>query len=1070
MFYAGAVVPASGKAVFCPACNASNADTNNYCERCGAALPATVCGCGYRNPATARYCGACGKEATAWRGAASGTIRGERKQVTVLFADIAGSTQLISALDPEDAANLLLPAVASLCRSVERFSGGVLRTQGDGVMALFGAPRATDRHALLACGAALDMQQTLSRQSAPLQIRVGLHSGEVVSRGGDAEFEHDAYGAVVHLASRIEQLAEPGSIYLSGECRRLVHSYCDTRPLGRHAIRGFAESIEIHRLLGMRPAVASDHFRSATLTRFVNRDVELATLQRALQESAHGRPRVIAISGGPGMGKSRLCYEFAELTRARRIPVFEARALPYGQATPFQPVLEFLRSLFHLSLSDTPVGARRRVADFLLGLDAAFERDLALIEDFLGIAEKAQRQKLDPQTRSARLHDFFRRLVRRAGESPCLMVVQDLHWLDASSEEFLDTLVASLPGTRIMLLVNFRPSYMARWLSRPYCERLELVDLDAEHAGAMVRDLVGEAAELNDIRRRIVERSAGNPFFAEELVRSLATSGALVGDSGKYQAGSDGPVQLPGTVQSVISERVDTLPAAEKTILQIAAIVGKEFSNGIIELVSGLAPDRVRAALDHLSAVALIQPSQSNVLPSYAFRHPLTHEVAYSTQLRARRAELHAAVAQAMERLYKERLDEFAALLAEHWEEAGRLPEAATYTQRAALWLGTTDSAQALKHWRKLRELLQSQPRSAATDLMRMIANGQILNFGWREGVTAAEAQPLADEALGWAHESGNVFAQTLLLAAYGRILAASGAADEYIVRVKGALSLGAAAPGEAAMLNAMLSQAYSIAGLFKEAWSANSAALDGARSIDSFTSQFFGFNVEYWILCLRAQILLNLGQLDEAEAMLTARLADTAREQSPVVQYIPHIALVELARIRGDAGLAMRHAREVAKIAEQTAMPYLRVCAAHADGLARMVRGDFAGAGDALEAGLALAHRSRAGLEYEARMLADLAEARYLAGDNRRALATARAALDISCQRRARVAECRSALVRAAALSAVGEADTEAAGLVARAEHLIAETGVAVLAPLLARLREAARSRAEPASAAPGS
>jgi class 3 adenylate cyclase len=1063
-----AVLPASGKTVFCPACNTSNADTTKYCGRCGMVLPGTTCDCGYSNPATARYCGGCGKEMLASRGAALGTIRGELKHVTVLFADIAGSTQLISGLDPEDAANLLHPAVASLCMSVERFSGGVLRTQGDGILAVFGAPRATDRHALLACGAALDMQQTLSRQSALLRLRVGLHSGEVVSRGGDAEFERDAHGAVVHLASRIEQLAEPGSIYLSGECRRLVHSYCDTRPLGRHAIRGFPELIEIYRLLGMRPAVASDHFRSATLTQFVNRDAELATMQRALQESAHGRPRVIAISGGPGTGKSRLCYEFAELTRARQIPVFEARALPYGQATPFQPVLEFLRSLFHLSLSDTPAGARRRVADFLLGLNAAFERDIALIEDFLGIAGKTERQKLDPKTRLARLHDFFRRLVRRAGKSPCLMVVQDLHWLDAPSEEFLDTLVASLPGTRITLLVNFRPSYMARWLSRPYCARLELVDLDAEHARAMVRDLVGEAAELDDIRRSIVERSAGNPFFAEELVRSLATSGALVGSPGNYQAGSDGRVQLPGTVQSVIGERIDSLPAAEKTILQIAAIVGKEFSNAIIEVVSGLAPDRVRAALDHLVAVELVQPWQNNILPGYAFRHPLTHEVAYGTQLRARRAELHAAVAQAMERLYKERLDEFAALLAEHWEEAGRLAEAATYTQRAALWLGTTDSAQALKHWRKLRELLQSRPRSPATDLMRIIANGQILNFGWREGVTAAEAQPLADEALSWARESGNIIARTLLLAGYGRILAASGAADEYVVRVKDALSLGAAAPGEAAMLNAMLSQAYSIAGLFKEAWSANSAALDGARAVDSFTSQIFGFNVEYWIHCLRGQILLNLGRLDEAEAILTARLADAAREQSPVVQYIPHIALVELARIRGDAALAKRHARKVAEIAEETAMPFLRVCAAHADGLARMVRGDFAGAGDALEAGLALARRSRAGLEYEARMLADLAEVRYLAGDNRRALATARAALDISCQRTARVAECRSALVRAAALNALGESDTEAAELIARAEHLIAETGVAIFARLLARLREAARSPAGPASAAP--
>lgn len=545
----------------------------------------------------------------------------------MLFADIVGSTELIAGLDPEQAMERLRPAVLRMCETVERFDGTIVRTLGDGVMALFGAPQAQEGHALLACESALAMQDTFRPGEGPLTLRVGLHSGDVVSDTQVAELlkERGAHGATIHLASRLQNIADPGGICITDDCYRLIRPYCDVRPLGKHALKGFIEPIEVYVLLGLKPAVASQQFRGTSLTTFRGREREIASIRRGLQSTEDGDTRVIGISGDPGTGKSRLCYEFAEWCRGRLIPVFEARALPYGHATPLQPVLELLRLFFGILPTDGTALARARIAERLSKIGPTFEADLPLLCEFLGMpTADARPLQLPPKARHARLLDIVRHLVRQNGTRTAVIVIEDLHWLDEASEDFVATLVDAVAGTQTMLMLNYRPSYTAPWMSWPYYQQLSLAELSPAETDALVEELIGGAAELDDIRRCVAERSGGNVFFAEELVRSLAENSSLIGDAGNYALGwKVGGDALPPTLQAVIGARIDRLGDAEKSLLQIGAVIGKEFPLTVLEQVAGAPADTIIPILDRLCDVDLLKQQPGGDRRHYAFRHPL---------------------------------------------------------------------------------------------------------------------------------------------------------------------------------------------------------------------------------------------------------------------------------------------------------------------------------------------------------------------------------------------------------------------------------------------------------------
>jgi adenylate cyclase len=963
-------------------------------------------------------------------------------------------------MDPEETMGRLQPAVKAMCEAVEHFGGTIVRTMGDGVMALFGAPHAQEGHALLACEAALAIQQKFPPEAA-YRIRVGIHSGEIIAASVSVPAkEQDAHGLTIHLAQRMEQMAEPGAIFLTEDSYRLVRPSCEARSLGQHAIKGFFEPIEIYALVRLKPAVASQQFRGATLSSFRGRERELRELQRGLHDEG-GETTVIGICGAPGTGKSRLCYEFVEWCRDRFIPVYEARAMPYGHATPFQPVLEFLRLFFRILPTDDATVARRRIGERLMEIGPTFCADLPLVCEFLGVESNGQPPPaLGPRARHRRLQEIVLHLVRQGGLSPSVILIEDLHWFDEASEDFVATLVEAVAGSGTLLVVNYRPSYSAPWMSRSSFRQLALAELSPAATEALVQELIGGRRELNEFRRRVAERSGGNPFFAEELVRSLVASGALVGIPRDYRLGLDtADAGLPMTIQSVIGARIDRLGQVEKGFLQIVAVIGKEFTFEVLHEVAGGPVWEIEAALEHLCDMEILQKQPGLDGRWFAFRHPLLQEVAYIAQLKARRSELHASVAQAIRNFYRERVDEFSGLLAYHFEAAGNLLEAARYAARAAIWVGSTDSAQAIKHWRKVYVLQQNQPRSRENDTLRIMANGQIAWLGWREGMTADEATPLIDEALAWSRETDNSMIP-LLLFVHGRITVTSGGpADTYVGRVTEALSLIRRGEdiGRVATLNASLSQAYGWAGRLNEALAANTAALAGISKVGRFDRQFLGYSVEHWAMALRGRILVRLGRFEEAVAALDSVLDIEQDLVDPTVLLIPHLGYVDLAWCLDDAAMADRHARRVGEIADRHGNPYLRVFASACGGTAKSIAGDFSGAIRGFREGLGFLRETRAAMEYETEMVASLADCHYRNCELERATETAHEAIELAQQRSARLPECRASITCAGALLAAHGLvrATEAERLLQSAENLIRITGASIYERLLRKERD---------------
>jgi adenylate cyclase len=1059
----------------CPSCHTANPESNRFCEYCGQALPYKCAACGFDCAPQARFCGGCGapllrgssKEAprAAAVPPASASGWGELKQATVLFADIVSSTEQIAQLDPEEAMDRLTPAVSLMCDAVERFGGTVIRTLGDGIMALFGVPKALEGHARLACEAALHMQAAFARNPQGLSIRVGLHSGLVASdpQAHDSGKGGGAHGLTIHLASRVVSVAEAGGVTMTADCHSLVRGSVDVESIGHPALKGIPEVVEIFRLVGLKAAYASQHFHQAKLSPFRGREKELGLLQQAQSLAEAGDAQVIGVCGGPGTGKSRLCYEFAQWCRARGRPVFEVRAQLYGSATPLQPVLELMRIFFFgISATDSPAAARARIAARLDQLGSGEPGDQALLSDFLGVpdAGDSMAPPLNAKARRTRLLAIMSALVKHNADVVSVILIEDLHWLDEASEEFVAALVKAVAATRTMVVLNYRSTYRSPWVGIDNFREIEVGELSAADTDALVRELISHRREFQDISQLIVRRSGGNPFFAEELVRSLAERGVLSGDPGHSSNGIDTVDRaLPATVQAVIGARIDRLSGSEKSLLQMCAIIGKEIPLAVLERVAGPMRGEIERALDALCHAELIQPQPASGGRRFAFRHPLIQEVAYSTQLKARRAAIHASVASAMEAHYAEQLDEYSALISHHYEAAGHAVSAAEYSGRAAQWLGSTDSAQAIKHWHKVRSLLGDQPRNQQSDRLRAMACSQISLLGWREGLSLEDVQPLLEEAMDLATRVDSRLTQ-LLLMIEGRMLQASGApADSYVEKARQALSL--ARPdtdiGRTATINAVLCQAYGWAGLLLQALEANDTALKNVGAIDKFDREFIGFSTEQWVLGMRCRLLTRLGRFDDARACLLDMLEAGKESTDPLFLQMVHYAHIELAWWLQDPAMAEEHAAHIGALAEKHPNPYLRVFALHGRGSERALAGDLQAAVDMFGEALLLVRTAKVAMEFEPEILVSLADSCRANGDPDQALQLAREAIEVSRHRSARLPECRALITLAASLVdryGAGQLDASAAALL-EAEKLLEVTGATAYQRLLEREKE---------------
>jgi class 3 adenylate cyclase/tetratricopeptide (TPR) repeat protein len=980
---------------------------------------------------------------------------GELKQATVLFADIVSSTEQIAQLDPEEAMDRLNPAVMLMCEAVERFGGTVMRTLGDGVMALFGAPKALEGHARLACEAALQMQASFARSPGGLSIRVGLHSGLVASdpHAHDGGKGGGAHGMTIHLASRVVGVAASGGVTMTEGCHSLVRGSVDAKSLGFPPLKGIPQPVEIFLLEGLKAAFANQHFHQVKLTPFRGRDKELALLQQAQGRAEAGDAQVIGVSGGAGAGKSRLCYEFGQWCRARGKPVFEVRAQLYGSATPLQPVLELMRIFFFgISTTDAPAAARIKIAARLDELGPGHTGDYALVCDFLGVAdnEGPAPPAMHAKARRSRLLAIVSALVKQSADTASLILIEDMHWLDDASEEFVAALVEAVASTKTMVVLNYRSSYRSPWAGFDNFKEIEVGELSNADTDAIVRELISHRREFQDIAQLIVRRSGGNPFFAEELVRSLAERGVLSGDPTHSSNGLDSVERaLPATVQAVIGARIDRLSESEKSVLQMCAIIGKDVPLAVLERVAGTLRGQIERALDALCHSELIQPQPAAGGRRFSFRHPLIQEVAYGTQLKAKRATIHSSVANAMEHYYADQLDEFSALISHHYEAAGDALSASEYSARAAQWLSSTDSGQAMKHWHKVRALLENQARSQQSDRLKAMACSQISMLGWREGLSLEQVQPFIEEAMQLADAVDGRLMQFLLMIEGRMTQASGGPADWYIEKVVEALAMADSEkdPGRAATLNAALSQAYGWAGLLENALAANDVVIAHAHKIEAFDHSFMGFNVEHWALGMRGRLLTRLGRFEDARAHLSWFLSVGESLVDPVLRQIAHYSFVDLAVCSDDPDLARTHSDIVGEIADKHRNPYMRVFALSSRGMTLTIAGDLAAATSTFSEALETIRGASVSLELESEVLANLSECHRRLGNIDLGLQLAGEAIEMSRQRSTRLAECWALISQAALWADARETKqlAQAQASLDAAEALIGKTGAKI-------------------------
>ena len=693
----------------CPRCQHENRPQAKFCEECAAPLARTCPQCGTQLSATAKFCSECshpvdGSLAPQQRFTSpqaytpkhlaeriltsKAALEGERKQVTVLFADVKGSTELLADRDPEEARKLLDPVLERMMEAVHRYEGTVNQVMGDGIMALFGAPVAHEDHAVRACYAALRMQASIGRyaesvrrtEAIAIHIRIGLNSGDVVVRsiGSDLHMDYTAVGQTTHLAARMEQLAQPGSTLLTAHTLRLAEAYMQVRPLGPVSVKGLVEPLEIYELTGASSIRTRLQAMAARgLTQFVGRSRELDQLHQALDRARAGHGQLVALVGEPGVGKSRTTHSH----RTEGWRVLEASSVSHGKATPYLPVVDLLKTYFKIEDRDDAREMREKVTGRLLTLDRALEPALVPLLALLEVlVEDPGWAALDPRERRQRTLDAIRQILLRESQvQPLLLVFEDLHWIDAESQALLEALVESLPAARLLLLLNYRPEYHHAWGSRTSYTQLRLDPLPPESAEHLLGVLLGPDPGLEPLVRVLIKRTEGNPFFLEESVRTLVETGTLTGEPGSYRLVQPLPaVQVPATVHAVLAARLDRLSPGDKALLQAASVVGKDVPFALLEAIAGEPEEALRGALGRLQAAEFLYEARLFPDLEYTFKHALTHEVTYRSLLQDRRRLLHRQIIEVLERLYPQRLAEQVERLAHHairgemWEHAFR--------------------------------------------------------------------------------------------------------------------------------------------------------------------------------------------------------------------------------------------------------------------------------------------------------------------------------------------------------------------------------------------------------------
>ncbi len=755
----------------CDSCERDNPSDARFCAGCGRSLGSACGECGRENQTDARFCNGCGSSLGGAPDASPraprdytpphlakrilsqrAALEGERKQVTVLFADLKGSLELAGRVDPEIWHEVLDRFFEILTDGIHRFDGTINQYTGDGIMALFGAPIAHEDHAQRACWAALHLKTALREYSREMKrehglgvsTRMGIHSGEVVvgKIGDDLRMDYTAQGHTVGLAARMEGLAEPNAVYLTGDTASLVEGYLEIESLGDFSVKGVTGPVAVYELIGAgKMRTRFDLSRSRGLSRFVGREADLAALESALEAARGGAGQIVGVVGEAGVGKSRLCHEFVESCLLRGVRVYRGSAVSHGSRLPGHAMMQVFRDYFGLREDDDPRAVREKLAGRILLLDPELQEAMPLIFDFFGVADPTKPSPpMDPDVRQRRVSEALRRLIQ--SEETTITLIEDVHWFDPTSEELLAQWVDAMPGARTVLLLNFRPEYRPAWVGPSCYRQLAIKPLGPVAMKALLKHLLGDDERHGDLAALIAEQTAGSPFFAEEVVRDLVESGALEGERGACRPRSEiRSIKIPATVESLLAARIDRLDERAKNLLQAAAVIGREFGDELLASVLGEPVTALRAGLATLIAAELVHEEELFPRVKYAFRHPLTQEVAYASQLRERRAVFHAAVADHLE--VKDDA-EGAALVGQHREAAGDTVAAAENYCLAADRALLANRLEAARLYRRVLDLCVSTEVSGPSRELRKRSILGIFNAaGYREGMDAEEIDSL---------------------------------------------------------------------------------------------------------------------------------------------------------------------------------------------------------------------------------------------------------------------------------------------------------------------------------------
>ncbi len=1020
----------------CPRCQQDNPPQSTFCLECGTRLALVCASCGAELPAGAKFCNRCGSpigagsfqsrftspEAYTPRHLAEkilsskSALEGERKQVTVLFADLKGSMELLADRDPEEARGLLDSVLERMMEAVHRYEGTVNQVMGDGIMALFGAPVAHEDHAVRACYAALDMQAAIRRyagevrrsQGVTVRIRVGLNSGEVVVRaiGSDLRTDYTAVGQTTHLAARMEQLADPGTTLLTAETLRLAEGYVEVKPLGPVPVKGLDGPVEIYEMTGAGPRRSRlDAAAARGLTRFVGRDAELEQLRQALARAATGHGQIVALVGEPGVGKSRLVWEVTHSHRTHGWLVLQAGSVSYGKATPYLPVIELLKAYFQVEDRDDGRKVREKVTGKLLTLDEALKPALPDLLALLDVpVDDPQWQALEPPQRRQRTQEAVKRLLLRESQvQPLLLVFEDLHWIDSGTQAVLDGLVEGLPTARLFLLVNYRPEYEHRWGGKTYYAQLRLDPLTPESAEHLLRTLLGEDPTLPPLERLLIERTEGNPFFLEESVRTLVEARVLAGERGAHRlVKTPETIQGPATVQAILAARIDRLSAEDKRLLQGASVIGKDVPFALLPAIAELPDEALRRGLDHLQAAEFLYETRLFPDLEYTFKHALTHEVAYGSLLQERRRALHATIVDAIEACYPDRLAEQVDRLAHHafrgeaWEKAvAYLRQAGAKSMaRSAYREATTSFGQALAALAHLPQTRDTLERAIDLHLevsTALVAPGEIARALGHLREAEALAEALGDRRrLAWV--SVYTAAQLWLMGqldkaveAGVRALAIASESDDLPLQAAARLSLG---------------RGYLALGDYRQAME----CLE--RSLESLGDQVYGpregpslpsVSSRTWLVWCLSEIGQFAGAIEHGRQAL--RMAEAANHPTSLVLACRSVGLAHLRKGELDRAVpALERAVEVCQMAHLQV--YVDVTASLL-GYAYALGGRVAEAVPLMER--AVADPASTGRANHPLFLAHLGEGHLLAGHPDQALAVVRRGLDLARQQKER-------------------------------------------------------------------